>query len=79
MPDSQSIVLGLTLADTLIGTSSDDERPPIGDEVFLLSAKGVWRPLTIRGVIDAKSFFPNWAALLPKAELEKTDLRQNKR
>ncbi|MBP6975582.1 MAG: ABC transporter permease [Candidatus Moranbacteria bacterium] len=76
MPDSQSIVLGLTLADTLIGTSSDDERPPIGDEVFLLSAKGVWRPLTIRGVIDAKSFFPNWAALLPKAELEKTDLRQ---
>lgn len=75
-PDSQSIVLGLTIADIFVGTSSDGKRPPLNDEISLLSNKGVWHPLTIRGIIDAKAFFPNWTVLLQKEELEKIDSRQ---
>lgn len=75
-PDSQSIVLGLTIADTLVGTSSDGERPALNSEITLLSNKGSWHPFIIRGVIDAKTFYPNWTVLLPKTELEKIDSRQ---
>lgn len=75
--DSDSIILGLNTADSLVGTSYDGNMPAIGSKVQLLTKEGTYKDYAIKGIIDAKNFFPNWAAFLQKDELEKVVLSEN--
>ncbi len=75
--DFDSIVLGLNTADSLVGTSYDGDMPAIGSDVQLLTKDGTYKRYFIQGIIDAKNFFPNWAAFLQKEELENVVLSEN--
>lgn len=74
--DTDSIVLGLSTADALVGTIDDGEKIPIGSSVEFLTKDGTYKKYQVRGIIDGKSFYPNSAAFLQKDELEKISLSQ---
>lgn len=67
---SDRAVVGLTLADYLIGSPYDGERAHAGDEITVLTSGGVAKKYTISGVIDVKTFLPNVMLFLDKGEVE---------
>lgn len=72
----EAVILGRILADGLIGTTDDGIRVRAGEDVFLLSPDGSSRRFRVQGIIDAKTFFPNWSIFIEKNELEKIDPRE---
>lgn len=74
--DSNSIVLGLNLADSLIGGPYDGEKIPVGSDVEFLSRAGTVKTYRVKGIVDAKTFLPNWSVFVQKDELEKIDTDQ---
>lgn len=66
-------ILGKTMADSLIGSNDDGRSAMVGDDFYILSPNGESKRFRIRGIIDAKTFFPNWSLFLTKQEYEKID------
>ena len=69
--DSQSVVLGLTLADALVGLEYDGKKIPIGDKVTLANNNGEQKKYTVVGILDGKTFAPNWVMYLTKEEMDR--------
>lgn len=67
------VVLGKILADSLVGTGDDGQLARVGDDLYILGSDGGSKRFRIRGIIDAKTFFPNWSLFLTKQEYEKID------
>ncbi len=67
------ILLGKSLADGLVGIEGDEKFVHVGDTVSILSGDGTYRPMRVRGVLDAKNFAPNAVLFLQKNELENID------
>lgn len=74
--DPKKIVLGLTLADAARGFTYDRDRVSVGEEVEVLTMNGSHGTYKIGGIVDAKTFIPNWLLIMPKEELEKLDNRE---
>ena len=71
--ETDAIVIGRTLADALVGLEYDGEILPVGEKVTLQSTTGNRKSYTVVGILDAKTFQPNWMMYLPKEELESLD------
>ena len=72
--EPKEIVLGTTLADALVsGSAYDEEKIDVGEEVEISSLTGKSQKYKVRGIIDAKTFQPNWTLYINKKELEKLD------
>lgn len=69
----QKITLGLNIADALIGKPFDGERIRIGEKIQLATTQNTINTYTVSGIIDAKTFNPNWTLFIDKTELEKLD------
>lgn len=67
------VVLGKSFADILIGIEGDGKTVHVGDTVQLLTSKGDYRAMRVRGILDAKNFAPNESIFLQKSELEQVD------
>ena len=74
--DSQSVVLGLNLADSLIGGPYDNERVTAGEYIDFIGSTGETKRYQVKGIIDAKTFLPNWSLFMQKNELEKLGVGQ---
>lgn len=74
--EPEKIVLGLGLANALVGLAFDEERIKIGEKVQIITTNGIIKDYMVDGIIDAKTFNPNWMVVLSKKELEKMDSRQ---
>ncbi len=68
--DTGHVVLGRTLADALVDLEYDDRRIPIGASIDLISDFGQSRTYTVSGIIDGKTFTPNWNIYLDKGEAD---------
>lgn len=75
--DANSIILGINTADGLVGGAYDGEKIPVGASLQLMTKEGTYKEYLVKGIIDAKTFSPNYAAFLQKDELEKVILSQN--
>ncbi len=75
--DSDEIVIGLTFADSLIGSSFDGSKPKIGEYLTFTTRDGGYKKYRIRGIIDAKTFLPNLLVIFQKDELEKLGISDN--
>lgn len=71
--DTKSVVLGATLADALVGLEYDNRRIPVGKEIDITFLNGVRGEYTVVGILDAKTFQPNWMIYMNKSEVEKMD------
>lgn len=72
--DTQSVVIGVTLADSLVGLMYDGKQIEVGDVIRYGSPlDGRWRDYRVVGIVDAKYFHPNWSSYFPKKELEWLD------
>lgn len=67
-------VLGKILADTMVGGTDDGRSIQVGDDFYVFSPNGELKRFKARGIIDAKTFFPNWSLFLTKREYEKIDV-----
>lgn len=67
-PDA--VVIGLTLADFLVGLDYDNKRIAVGEEISVTTETGQEKKYRVGGIIDAKTFLPNLFLILPKNELE---------
>lgn len=68
------VVIGRSLADSLVGSSDDGKMVSVGEDVYILASEGQFKRFRVRGIIDAKTFFPNWGVFLTKHEYEKLDI-----
>lgn len=68
------VILGRSLADSLVGSSDDGQMISVGEDVYILASAGQFKRFRVRGIIDAKTFFPNWGVFLTKHEYEKLDI-----
>lgn len=66
-------ILGKIVADSLVGSNDDGQSAEVGDDLYVFAPDGQWKRFRIRGIIDAKTFFPNWSLFLTKQEFEKID------
>ncbi|MFZ2187456.1 MAG: FtsX-like permease family protein [Candidatus Moraniibacteriota bacterium] len=73
--DSKNVVLGATLADALVGLQYDGRRVPIGGKVKISSGTGQQGEYTVVGILDGKTFAPNWVVYFNKDELDKFEPR----
>jgi len=69
----EDLIFGLTLADALVGLDYDKKRIDLGEEVEITAMNGARGAYKVGGIIDAKSFLPNWLLIFPKEEIEKID------
>lgn len=67
------VVLGKILADSLVGSTDDGQSVRVGDDLYVFGPTGEPKRFRVRGIIDAKTFFPNWSLFLTKQEYEKLD------
>lgn len=70
---ADEVILGKNLSDSLIGSLDDDKSVHPGEDIYVLSSSGEYKPYRVRGVVDAKTFFPNWSLFFTKDRLEKID------
>jgi putative ABC transport system permease protein len=68
-PVDQAVV-GLLVADFLVGAPYDGIRAHAGDEITVRAGSGETKQYTISGVIDAKTFLPNLLLYVLKDEAE---------
>lgn len=68
-----SVVLGYSLADALEGLSFDGKLVSIGEEIELATVNGKRATFKIAGIVDAKTFLPNWLIIVSKNKLEELD------
>lgn len=66
----EQAVIGMTLADFLVGLDYDGKRIPVGKEITVTTGTGQAKKYTVSGIIDAKNFLPNLFLILPKREIE---------
>ena len=71
--DADEVVLGLTLADSLIGSAYDGSRAKVGEYITVSAGDGTHKKYRIRGILDAKTFLPNLLIIFQKRELEKLE------
>jgi len=69
--DADEVILGATLADSFIGTAYDGSRVMTGEKISLRTADNGIKTYTVRGIMDAKTFLPNWSVVMSKNALEK--------
>ncbi|MBU3925502.1 FtsX-like permease family protein [Patescibacteria group bacterium] len=74
--DKKDIAIGFTLADSMEGFVYDGEKVSTDQKVQVMTMNGNSDIYNISGIIDAKTFLPNWLLIMPKEELEKLDDRQ---
>jgi lipoprotein-releasing system permease protein len=67
------VVLGRTLADALVGLEYDNEMIVPGETVVLESGTGIRKEYVVSGILDAKTFHPNWMMYLPRSEVDFLD------
>ncbi len=67
------IVLGISLADALVGLENDKERLKAGEKVEVIFYNGERVKYDVVGILDAKTFYPNWKVFFNKEELERVD------
>lgn len=72
--DSESVVLGMTFADSFKGGPYDGEGVVVGDDIQFSQSDGSTKSYRIKGIVDAKNFIPNSSAFLQKNEAEKMDV-----
>lgn len=70
--DKKEVVLGLDLADALVGLDSDGQRVAANTEVEVV-VNGKVEKYTVVGIVDAKTFYANWTAFFYKNNLEALD------
>ncbi len=70
---SNEVVLGKIIADSLVGSTDDGRSVGAGDDLYVLGPHGESKRFRVRGIIDAKTFFPNWSLFMTKQEYEKLD------
>jgi putative ABC transport system permease protein len=73
----QDVVIGFLLADALSGYNFDGKYAKIGDKITLFYPPGEYKEYRIRGIIDAKTFFPNWSLFMEKDEIERLPSAQS--
>ncbi|MEK7555412.1 MAG: ABC transporter permease [Patescibacteria group bacterium] len=66
-------VLGLTIADSLVGYPYDKDRIKIGETINIVATDGTNYDYKVVGIADFKTFLPNWVVYLDKEALEKLD------
>lgn len=66
--DSKKIVLGATIADALVDLEYDEKRVSVGSRVMLTSLSGNKWEYEVIGIVDAKTFYTNWATLMADDE-----------
>ncbi len=71
--DSDRVVIGKMLADDLRKTTYDGELVEVGEEITLSTISGRQKKYTIAGIIDAKTFIPNWMLIMSEDELGQLD------
>ncbi len=69
------IVVGKMLAQSFKGNPylKNGERIQVGESVKLYSKNGVVKTYKIAGILDAKTFIPNWLLIMDKKEMETLD------
>ncbi|MDP3947465.1 MAG: ABC transporter permease [bacterium] len=72
----KEVVLGLTIADALVGLIYDKKLIQVGERIKIITTAGERVEYRVGGVIDGKAFLPNSMLLLPKQEVEKLDSTQ---
>lgn len=72
----KEVVLGLTLADALVDLTYDRNRIKIGEEIEISTLNGQKDLYKVSGIMDAKTFHPNWLLIFDKKELERMDETQ---
>ena len=70
------ILIGKLMAQSLEGNPYGKNRVAVGTKVELVNQLGISQPYTVVGIIDGKTFIPNWLIILNKSELEKIDNSQ---
>ena len=72
--DTNSVVIGVTLADALKGLMYDNKQVKVGDKIRYISPEtGKGGNYTVAGILDTKYFHPDWSSYFPKEELEWLD------
>ncbi|MGM0482391.1 MAG: ABC transporter permease [Patescibacteria group bacterium] len=71
--DSGKVVIGKMLADDLRKNTYDGELIEVGEEITVSTISGKQKKYTIAGIIDAKTFIPNWLLIMSGDELEQLD------
>lgn len=67
---TDEIVIGLDVANSLVGGAYDDRRAHAGDSLLLRNDEGKIKKYILVGIIDAKTFMPNLTVYLEKSEVE---------
>lgn len=68
--DPDGIVIGTTLADALVGLEYDEKKVPIGEKIAIVFPDGTKKFYTVAGILDAKTFAPNWMSYVNKREVD---------
>lgn len=67
---TDEIVIGVDVANSLVGGTYDDRRAHVGDSLLLRNDAGEIKKYVLVGIIDAKTFMPNSMVFLDKNEVE---------
>ncbi|MFZ2187455.1 MAG: ABC transporter permease [Candidatus Moraniibacteriota bacterium] len=72
--DTRSVVVGITMADSLKGLLYDNQEVHVGDKIrFIGPSNNKGRDYTIVGIASTKYFHPDWSTYFPKKEIEWLD------
>ncbi len=71
--DSKEIVIGQNLADALVDLEYDGEKVPVGAKVQVITTSGQKISYKVVGILDGKTFVPNWMAYFNKDEMERIE------